>query len=154
MADTFEDGSGQGRTGTNNDLGASGSVSLGKYSTSPGADVPFDADHGQEPGSLETGMIHCSTCGARIARSAVTCPKCGGVNELARSRTSNKTMVVAALLCFFFGAFGFHRFYVGKIISGVFMILTLGGLGIWALIDLIMIITGGFKDKQGLPLAR
>jgi len=53
------------------------------------------------------------------------------------------------VLCFFFGIFGFHRFYVGKIWTGILQILTLGGLGIWALIDFIMIIVGAFTDKQG-----
>ncbi|MFN3499958.1 MAG: NINE protein [Pannonibacter indicus] len=47
-----------------------------------------------------------------------------------------------------------HRFYTGKIGTGILMILTLGGLGIWSLIDLIMIIVGSYKDKQGLPLRR
>ena len=49
---------------------------------------------------------------------------------------SHKSMVPAALLCFFLGTFGIHRFYVGKIIIGILMILTLGGLGIWVLIEL------------------
>ena len=48
--------------------------------------------------------------------------------------------------------FGAHRFYVGKIGTAVLMIVTLGGLGIWALIDLIMIIIGSFTDKDGNKL--
>ncbi len=67
---------------------------------------------------------------------------------------STKGMVPAALLCFFLGTIGIHRFYVGKIGTGILMILTLGGLGIWQIIDLVRIITGGFKDKQGLDLIR
>jgi TM2 domain-containing membrane protein YozV len=63
-------------------------------------------------------------------------------------------MVPAALLCFFFGFLGIHRFYVGKIGTGILMIVTLGGFGIWTLIDLVMIIVGSFKDKAGLPLQR
>lgn len=63
-------------------------------------------------------------------------------------------MVAAALLCFFLGTFGIHRFYVGKIGTGILMILTFGGLGIWTLIDFVMIIVGSFRDKQGLKLAR
>jgi TM2 domain-containing membrane protein YozV len=54
------------------------------------------------------------------------------------------------LLCLFVGVFGVHRFYVGKIGTGIIQLITLGGLGIWAFIDLIMIIVGAFKDKQGL----
>ena len=45
-----------------------------------------------------------------------------------------------------------HRFYAGKIGTGILMLLTLGGLGIWALIDLIVIATQNFKDGQGLPI--
>ena len=50
---------------------------------------------------------------------------------------------------FLLGGLGIHRFYVGKIGTGILMIITFGGLGIWALIDLIMIIVGKFKDKEG-----
>lgn len=65
---------------------------------------------------------------------------------------SEKGFIPAILLCLFLGALGVHRFYVGKIGTGILMLVTLGGLGIWALIDLIMIIVGSFKDKQGLPI--
>jgi TM2 domain-containing membrane protein YozV len=65
---------------------------------------------------------------------------------------SDKKIMVAALLCFFLGGLGVHRFYVGKIGTGVLQLLTLGGLGIWALIDFIMILCGVFKDKEGRPI--
>ena len=61
----------------------------------------------------------------------------------------NKSKVTAALLCFFLGTLGIHRFYVGKTGTGVIQILTLGGIGIWALIDFIMILMGSFTDAQG-----
>ncbi len=63
---------------------------------------------------------------------------------------SEKGFVPTLLLCLLFGAFGAHRFYTGKIGTAIVMLLTLGGLGIWSLIDLIIIATGGFKDKEGL----
>lgn len=62
---------------------------------------------------------------------------------------SEKSGIVALLLCIFFGGIGLHRFYVGKIGTGLLMIFTLGGLGIWSFIDLISIVCGKFKDKQG-----
>jgi TM2 domain-containing membrane protein YozV len=62
---------------------------------------------------------------------------------------SDKGFVPCILLCFFLGMFGIHRFYVGKIGTGILMLLTLGGLGIWTLIDFIIIVVGSFKDKQG-----
>jgi TM2 domain-containing membrane protein YozV len=65
------------------------------------------------------------------------------------AETSEKKRLIAFLLCFFLGPLGVHRFYVGKIGSGVAQILTLGGLGIWALIDWIMILCGAFTDSEG-----
>lgn len=62
---------------------------------------------------------------------------------------SPKSRLAAALLAFFLGGLGIHRFYVGKIGTGIAIILTIGGFfGIWPLIDLIMILVGSFKDKQ------
>jgi TM2 domain-containing membrane protein YozV len=68
--------------------------------------------------------------------------------------TGQKAWIVTLLLSFFVGVLGVHRFYVGKIGTGILMLLTLGGFGVWALIDFIMIAVGKFSDKQGLPLAR
>ena len=62
---------------------------------------------------------------------------------------SNHSKMLLAIICFFLGVIGIHRFMVGKIGTGVLMIITLGGCGIWALIDFIVILTGGFTDSDG-----
>ena len=65
---------------------------------------------------------------------------------------SDKKRLIAALLCWFVGILGVHSFYVGKTGIGVAQLLTLGGCGIWAFIDLIMILIGSYKDKDGRPV--
>lgn len=65
---------------------------------------------------------------------------------------SEKRILPTFLLCLLFGIFGAHRFYVGKVGTAVLMILTIGGLGIWATIDLILIIVGVFTDADGAKL--
>ncbi len=67
-------------------------------------------------------------------------------------QTSSRKILPALLLCFFFGIFGTHRFYVGKFGTGILQMLTLGGLMLWVVIDLAIIITGHFSDADGAPV--
>jgi hypothetical protein len=62
---------------------------------------------------------------------------------------SGKSQIVALVLALLVGGLGIHRFYLGYIWQGVVQLLTFGGLGIWALIDLIRIITGDLQPKDG-----
>jgi TM2 domain-containing membrane protein YozV len=67
---------------------------------------------------------------------------------------SEKSRLAAALLCFFLGYLGIHRFYVGKVGTGILWLLTGGLLGIGALVDFIIILCGSFKDKYGRVIDR
>ena len=60
-----------------------------------------------------------------------------------------KSFMRAILLCWFLGIFGIHRFYTGYKRLGVLQLLTLGGFGIWWLIDLIMILCRSYKTASG-----
>jgi TM2 domain-containing membrane protein YozV len=62
---------------------------------------------------------------------------------------SPKSRLAVTLFSFFLGAFGIHRFYLGKIGTGILMIITAGGVGIWALVDFIMAVAGIMKDNEG-----
>ncbi len=68
------------------------------------------------------------------------------------TNTSNKSRLAALLLCIFLGEFGAHRFYVGKIGTGLIYLFTAGFFGIGWIIDLVKIILGTFKDNVGEPL--
>ena len=65
-----------------------------------------------------------------------------------QTAVNEKNFALVATLCFLLGVFGVHRFYCGKIISGVLMVFTIGGLGIWALVDFVIVCFGEFTDSQ------
>lgn len=96
-------------------------------------------------------MVHCRACGKEIHEEAKVCPQCGAPQPPTPAR-SDKTILAAFLLCCFFGWTGAHRYYVGKIGTGILMLLTGGVFGVLWLIDFIMIIVGAFTDKAGNKL--
>ena len=66
--------------------------------------------------------------------------------------SSSKSRLAALLLAFFLGVFGAHRFYVGTFWTGLILLLTGGGFGIWWVIDCILIAVGVFTDSNGRRL--
>lgn len=101
--------------------------------------------------------MFCPNCGKEISDQAVTCPNCG--HPMASSKSvpgqpgkivSTKSRLAVVLLCFFLGWIGIHRFYVGKVGTGVlFIFFGWNVLSIWVLVDFIMACVGSFTDKSG-----
>ena len=100
--------------------------------------------------------MFCRECGKEIKDNAVVCVHCGiQVGNISSGESGDqKEWLVTLLLSFFVGYLGIHRFYTGHTGIGVAQLLTLGGCGIWAFIDFIMILLGNFKDAQGRPLKK
>ena len=65
---------------------------------------------------------------------------------------SARSRGVALVLATLGGVFGLHRFYTGRVESGIWMAVSLGGLGMWWLYDMVVLIAGEFRDAEGLPL--
>ncbi len=104
-------------------------------------------------------MTYCSHCGFQAQPQAVVCVRCGAAirHDFTATRdpaSSPYDWLTTALLCFFLGVFGIHRFYTGHRAIGVFQLLTAGGCGIWWLFDMLMIILGNFRDADGRVLTR
>ena len=94
---------------------------------------------------------YCSSCGAIIKKEAEICPKCGVRQKEHSKNTSGKNKTTALILSLlgFVCIAGIHRFYVGKIGTGILWLFTIGFFGVGTLVDLIMIASGSFKDKDG-----
>ena len=101
------------------------------------------------------GNKFCPNCKTETPPGATICLKCGvALNADNPITGEGKDWLTTLLLCIFLGGFGIHRFYTGHTGIAIVQLLTLGGCGIWALVDLIMIIVGSFKDAKGNLLVK
>ncbi|QAV70833.1 TM2 domain-containing protein [Salinibacterium sp. UTAS2018] len=80
-------------------------------------------------------------------------PVAPAVPDVAAAPESEKSFLVTFVLSLLLGFIAVDRFYLGKVGTGILKLITFGGFGIWYLIDLILVLTGAQKDKQGLILA-
>jgi len=96
--------------------------------------------------------MFCPSCAKEIKDGSKFCTGCGapvsGKSAEQKESGGQKKFLTTLLLCIFVGILGVHRFYTGHIGKGVVQLLTFGVFGIWTLIDLIMIVTGKFKDSN------
>ena len=107
------------------------------------ADRTFDYQNAKA--SLETMKGEKLSLKEKVALKVVT----QKMKKQSSESSGGKSQLIALLLVIFVGVLGIHRFYLGYTTAGVIQLLTAGGCGIWALIDLIRIITGSLKPKDG-----
>ena len=72
--------------------------------------------------------------------------------ELEQTPKSSRSYIVTLLLAMFLSGFGVHRFYTGYILIGIIQLLTAGGFGIWAFIDLVSLVMNSYRDAEGNEL--
>jgi len=113
-------------------------------------EAQFCTSCGQRPGE---GTRYCWSCGAEPVPSTEICVKCG-VRLTRMGQMGQKDWLVALLLSILVGTLGVDRFYLGYVGLGVLKLLTLGGFGIWTLVDIILIATNKLPDAQGNPLRK
>ena len=108
-------------------------------------------------------MNYCPHCGSPVQPDSSFCQNCGkplqvqpqadqNYNSYQTYKEREDRWLITLILCIVLGGLGVHRFYTGNTTTGILMLLTLGGCGIWALIDLIMIACNTYVDGNGQHL--
>jgi len=121
--------------------------------------VEAEADSAEDASS-ETDAGFCTRCGTRMRVGDRYCHNCRWDSEGESSEqplpsprnlgpASNHNRLTVLLLCLFLGPLGIHRFYVGRVGSGVLWFFTFGLLMVGTIYDLVLIATGEFRDEQG-----
>lgn len=128
----------------------------------PGREEEKDSRAGAGDDAAQRSGPFCRGCGARMSPGASFCHACGLAAGQAGEKIAwpiggyavypSRKKWTAFFLCLMLGTWGAHRFYVGKTATGILWLLTFGLFGIGYLVDLVVILTGGFRDKAGLPL--
>jgi TM2 domain len=126
------------------------------------ANVAAESSGGEPAADASTQIVYCARCGGVMGATDRFCHACGwevGSAEAPRIpapviNPSDRNRLTALLLCLFLGWFGAHRFYVGKIGTGLIWLFTLGFMGIGVIYDIIFIATGEFRDDRERRVVR
>lgn len=104
-------------------------------------------------------MNYCPNCGKPVNEETNFCPNCGmPLKSISEPKPAKETVsdddrwLITLLLCILVGSLGVHRFYTGNILTGVLMLITLGGCGVWTIVDIVMIAGNTYRDGDGKTL--
>ncbi len=122
--------------------------------TQPGPEFPPPEPNPNNPGAVPPPPPYGGTpyAGMPMPGAPINPGAPYGVDPQTGIPYSDKSKITAGLLQILLGGVGAGRWYTGSYGVAVAQLLTCGGLGVWSLIDGIMMLTGNGKDPQGRPL--